>query len=162
MTLGLIGLAQLSVASIRLNHVALQTTMATGLATQKVQVLKTLSWAFDPAGTAVSDTTTDTTVTPDQPAGGTGLTPSPPDALLQNTSGYVDFLDEFGRALGGGPAPPTGAAYVRRWSIDPLDLPDTIVLQVSVTALAGGGGGPSVRRRPEEARFVVVKTRKSG
>ena len=48
------------------------------------------------------------------------LTPSPAGALDRNTSGYVDYLDAYGRSLGGGESPPAGTVYVRRWSIERL------------------------------------------
>jgi prepilin-type N-terminal cleavage/methylation domain-containing protein len=160
MTLAMIGLAQLSIVSVRMSHVARVTTIATALASQKTAQLKALTWAFDNAGATVSDTATDTASSPEQPTGGTGLAPSPSDALEQSAGGYFDFLDKSGRSLGGGAGPPAGAAYIRRWSIDQLLGGDSLVLQVSVRPMSGSdSGGP---RRPEEARVVAVKTRKSG
>ena len=40
--------------------------------------------------------------------------------MESNTPGYVDFVDQFGRYLGTGAATPANAAYIRRWSIEPL------------------------------------------
>jgi hypothetical protein len=55
--------------------------------------------------------------------------------------------------------------YVRRWSIQPLpSSPDrTLVLQVLAAPLRGGSGGSGseVRRAPEAAHFINLKTRKA-
>ncbi len=116
--------------------------------------MRSLTWAFDPAGAPIADATTNVSVSPERATGGTGLTPSPTAALSTNTSGYCDFLDGFGNWLAGGTSPPGGAVYVRRWSIAPLPAsPDnTLVLQVLVT---------TIRNRGAEARVVSVKTRKA-
>jgi prepilin-type N-terminal cleavage/methylation domain-containing protein len=166
MTLATIGLAHLSINSIRVNRVARSTTFAIVLASQKMAQLQALTWAADSAGAPVSDTSTDTTVAPEASAGGTGLAASPSDALVANTLGYCDFLDAYGQPLGGGTTPPRTTAYVRRWAIEALSTADTVMIQVWVTpvgirpsaAVVGRNGG----RHPEEARLVVLKTRKSG
>jgi prepilin-type N-terminal cleavage/methylation domain-containing protein len=73
------------------------------------------------------------------PQATTELTPSPADALVRNVEGCSDFVERSGRALGSGPVPPAGSAYLRRWSMDPL--PDshtnTWILQVVVADLRG-------------------------
>ena len=70
-----------------------------------------------------------------------------------DVGGGVDFVDARGQPIGGGPEPPRGTLYVRRWSADPL--PDSVygtaVLQVWVTLSSGGG---------EAARLVGVKPRR--
>lgn len=165
MTIALIALAQLSVLSIRVNHVARWTTFATVLASQKMEQLQALTWTFDGNGARVSDTTTDTTATPERSAGGTGLAPSPAGALVQETSGYCDFLDAHGRALPSlddGTVPPAATAYVRRWSIETLPAADGLMIQVSVTPRGTRAGPSTVRKRPEEARILALKFRKSG
>jgi len=90
----------------------------------------------------------------------TGLGPSPPGALSANTADYVDYLDAGGRPLGittisllpG--TPPTGTAYICRWSIAPL--PDSAVTAIVVQVL--------VTRWPDTAgqtRLITVKSRKA-
>jgi prepilin-type N-terminal cleavage/methylation domain-containing protein len=162
MTLAAIGLAHLSINSIRVNRVARSTTFAIVLASQKMAQLQALTWAADSTGALVSDTSTDTTVAPETSGGGTGLAASPSGALIANTSGYCDFLDAYGRALGGGTTPPVSTAYVRRWAIEALSTADALIIQVSVTPVGIRPRAAIAGRHPEEARLVVLKARKSG
>jgi type II secretory pathway pseudopilin PulG len=165
-TVAVAGLAQLSALSTRANTSARATTYAAVLAQQKMEQLRSLTWGFDVQGLPVTDTTTNLTVVPADAVGGKGLSQSPESSLTDNTEGYCDFIDTFGRPLGGGTTPPAAAAYVRRWSIVPLPSnPDnTIVLQVLVmrrgahhdVATSSAGG-----RAPDGARLVSVKTRKA-
>ena len=168
MTVGLASLAQLFLISTKANQSARLTTNASVLAQQKMEQLRGLTWGFDTIGLPLSDTTSDLTVVPEQPQGGSGLTPSPDGALQNNVDGYCDFLDGNGRSLGGGTAVPPNTVYVRRWSIEPLPTNpnNTLILQVMVSRwrargvadveTAGGG-----RRLPDEARVLSVKTRKA-
>jgi prepilin-type N-terminal cleavage/methylation domain-containing protein len=166
MTIAMISLAQLSVLSIRVNQVARSTTVTTVLASQKIEQLQSLTFAFDASGAPVSDATTDTTVAPERSAGGTGLAPSPADALVQDTTGYCDFLDAFGRplahALEVGTAPPPATAFVRRWSIDSLPAVDGLLIQVSVAPRGARAARSAFFTRPGEARIIALKIRKSG
>ena len=165
LVVGVAGLAQLFVLSINSNHGARNTTFASILAQQKMEQLRGLTWGFDTIGLPISDITTDLSVSPENPAGGTGLSPSPSDALRRNTAGYVDYLDVNGRPLGGGATAPPGTAYIRRWSIEPLPTNpnDTLVLQVLVTRRSerGAANEGKVNRLPQEARMVSVKSRKA-
>ena len=163
MTTALGALSQLAILSLRVNHGARSTTFATLLAYHKIEQLRALTWSVDGSGAPTSDTSTDTTVEPAEPSGGTGLGPSPADALTQNTAGYCDFLDANGRTLGGGTTPPANTAFIRRWSIDqlPAAMNATLVIQVSVTAVRNREVAGSPRRLPDEARIVAVKTRKA-
>ncbi len=157
-----LGLAQLSIVSAQMNGNARLTTVESALATQKAAQLEALAWTYDADGAPVSDTATDTTVMPERATGGTGLTPSPTDALVRSVSGYVDYIDVRGRVLGGGDVPPAGAVFVRRWSIVPALGTDALVIQVSVTRVGSppvDGGGP---RRVDEARILTVRARKDG
>jgi hypothetical protein len=63
--------------------------------------------------------------------------------------GAVDYIDQFGRTLGGGGTPPANAVYTRRWVVQPLpaDPDNTLIIQVLVG------------RQREAARLVTVKTR---
>ena len=161
----LVTLAQLFVISTRSNLGSHNTTYAAVLAEQKLEELRALAWGYDTQGLPLSDTTTNTAVSPETPAGGTGLSPSPSTALQSNTAGYVDYVDQFGNKLGTGANPPGKAIYTRRWSITPLPTNpnNTLVLQVLVTRNRNRGPADqgAVLRLPEEARMITVKTRKA-
>ena len=160
-------LAQLFAVSTRANLGARNVSYASILAEQKIEELRGLTWGFDSQGLPVSDTTTNTTVSPETPTGGTGLSPSPTNALRENTSGYVDFIDAFGNKVGtGATIPPDEAVFLRRWSIEPLPINpnNTLIIQVLVTPRRNRGSAAdagAVARLPEEARIITVKTRKA-
>jgi prepilin-type N-terminal cleavage/methylation domain-containing protein len=66
---------------------------------------------------------------------------------LQRESGEsVDYLDRAGRPLDG-----VAAAYTRRWRIEPLPADQSNALVIEVT----------VRGRRDDARIVVVRTRRA-
>jgi prepilin-type N-terminal cleavage/methylation domain-containing protein len=166
LTSGVTALAQLATISTRANVSARTTTSAALLAQAKMEQLRSLAWGLDADGIPISDLTSDIAAVPNTPTGGVGLSPSPPDALVRNNSGYCDFVDSRGRLLGGGATPPAAAAYARRWSIEPMPaFPDsTLILQVRVTRMPGSGaadGAVSRPRLPDEARLVGIKTRKA-
>jgi prepilin-type N-terminal cleavage/methylation domain-containing protein len=168
MAVGLASLAQLFLISTKSNQSARLTTAASVLAQQKMEQLRGLTWGFDMLGLPLSDTTSDLTVVPEQPQGGTGLTPSPDGSLQNNTTGYCDFLDGRGQSLGGGAIVPPNTVYVRRWSIEPLPTNpnNTLILQVMVSRWRARGAADtdltgSGRRLPDEARVISVKTRKA-
>ncbi len=165
LTTALVALAQLFAMSTRTNYAARSTTFATVFAEQKLEQLRGLTWGFDSLGLPVSDTQTDTAVSPPAATGGTGLAPSPGPTLGGNTAGYVDYLDEYGNSLGGGATMPGNAVWIRRWSIEPLPTNpnDTLVLQVLVTRNRNRGAANegAVARLGEEARLMTVKTRKA-
>ena len=165
LAVALVSLAQLFALSTHSNMSARNTTYTAVLAQQKLEELRSLTWGFDTQGLPISDTATNTAVSPETPAGGTGLSPSPAGTLGANTNGYVDYVDQFGNKLGGGGAPPPGTVFVRRWSVEPLpsNPNNTLVLQVLAfrnrdRGTADDGAG---RVLPEEARLVTVKTRKA-
>jgi prepilin-type N-terminal cleavage/methylation domain-containing protein len=161
---GVVALAQLFIISTSANRAARATTSTVVIAQQKMEQLRGMTWGFDVLGLPISDTTTDISVVPFSNAG-SGLSPSPPGSLIQNTPGYVDYLDQYGNWVGSGPTPPTGTVYIRRWSIEPLPTNpnNTLILQVLVTRRADRGSANSgnVARLPEEARLVSAKTRKT-
>jgi hypothetical protein len=162
----LVMLAQLFGLSTRSTLAARTTTYAAVLAEQKVEELRALTWGFDSAGLPLSDTTTNTAITPETPNGGRGLDPSAQSALQEDTAGYVDFIDQFGKKVGnGGSDTPEGAVYTRRWSITPLPTNpnNTLIIQVLVFRSRNRGQADlgDVARLPEEARLVTVKTRKA-
>jgi prepilin-type N-terminal cleavage/methylation domain-containing protein len=165
----LVALAHLLVIGTRLNAIARETTLASVLAGQKMEQLRSLAWGFDPSGLPISDTTTDVALmgssaigcTPVPSAAPLGLTMSPGDTLSSNVDGYVDFVDARGCPLGGGAEAPAGTMFVRRWAVDPVedDGGNTLVLRVRVLRWAAGTATGGVRV-PGEARLVTVKTRK--
>ena len=165
LAVALTALAELLVISVRNNAVAKNGTFTSVLAAQKMEQLRSLTYGFDVLGLPVSDTTTDTAVIPETPTGGTGLAPSPTNTLRANTDGYVDYLDPYGKSLGGGTVIPNNTSYIRRWMVEPLPTNpnNTIILQVLVTRRRDRGTGDtgSVARAPEEARLITVKTRKA-
>lgn len=161
----LVALAELFGIAAKSNAAAADSTSATVLAEQKMEQLRALTWGFDSLGLPLSDTATDTSVSPEQPTGGTGLTPSLSQTLQDNTNGYVDYLDVNGQQLGGGTVMPANAVWIRRWSIEalPTNPNNTLIIQVLATRRQdrGTADAGSVARMPDEARLVTVKTRKT-
>lgn len=163
-----LGVAQIFAMSTRVNYVARGQTSTTAMAEQKIEQLRGLTWGFDLQGQGLplTDTTTNLAVYPPT-AAGAGLNPSPADSLEQNTSGYVDFLDEHGTWVGTGTTPPGSAMYVRRWSVTPLPTNpnNTLVLQVLVTPVASEATRVATAftrtRMLTDALLVSVKTRKA-
>jgi prepilin-type N-terminal cleavage/methylation domain-containing protein len=163
-----LGVAQLFALSTRANVIAKGQTSTTAMAEQKLEQLRGLTWGFDLQGQGLplSDTSTNLAVYP--PAhNGSGLNPSPADALEQNTDGFVDFLDGNGAWVGTGSTPPASAVYIRRWSIQPLPTNpnNTLVIQVLVTPVASEAARVSSAftrtRMAGDALLVTVRTRKA-
>lgn len=119
-------LAQLFALATMSNVAARARTMATLLAEEKLEELRELPFGFDSAGAPATDLTTDTTG--DLFAGGgIGLTPG--GAVDSTVANYSDYLDRFGRRTDA-----ARAAFVRRWSIQPLasNAANAIVIRVAV------------------------------
>lgn len=162
------GVAQLFALSTRANLIAKGATSTTSMAEQKLEQLRGLTWGFDLEGQGLplSDTTTNLTVFPPT-HDGSGLNPSPGDALEQNTSGFVDFLDGNGAWVGTGSTPPASAVYIRRWSIQPLPTNpnNTLVIQVLVTPVVSEAARLESTftrtRMAGDALLVTVRTRKA-
>ena len=158
--------AQMFALATRTNIAAQRTGFTTTLAEEKMEQLRGLAWGFDEIGLPINDYTSNTALDPAEPAGGTGLSQSPDNALADNVDGYVDYLDRFGGSLGGGANIPDDTVYIRRWTIEPLPTNpnNTLILQVLVFSRNdrdAGGTGPVLNRVRDEARLVSVKTRKS-
>jgi len=160
----LVALAQLFAIATATNQAARNSTLTMILAEQKIEQLRALQYTFDRVGLPVQDTATDLAVYPPAATGGKGLSPHTDNTLQANTNGYVDYVDHFGRTLGGGTVIPDNTAFIRRWSIEPLPTNpnNVIILQVLVTRQRdrGTGNAGSVSRGPEEARLVTIKSRK--
>ena len=159
-------LGQMFAISVADNTSARTGTFAAVLAEQKMEQLRGLTWGFDILGLPLSDMSTDLAQPVQAPDGGRGLQPSPTDSLRRNVDGYVDYLDQFGRIIGGGSTVPDRAVYIRRWSVEPLPTNpnNTLVLQVLVTSVARDAARDTSqprRRMPGDAWLVSVKTRKA-
>jgi len=165
LAVALVSLAELFGIAAKANATAKNGGMAMILAEQKMEQLRGLTWGFDAVGLPLSDISTDTAKVPEAPTGGKGLSPSPQNTIQTNTDGYVDYLDNAGRSLGGGAVVPMNTAYIRRWMVEPLPTNpnNTLILQVLVTRRQDRGvaDAGSVARLPDEARLVTVKTRKT-
>ena len=158
LTTSVLGLVQVFTSTRRATTLARRMTVTSTLAAQKLDQLRSLAWTYDAAGVPVGDTQTDTTTAPELPSGGRGLAASPSGSLHANTHGYCDFLDAQGRSLGGGTTPPPEAAYVRRWSIQPLpgDPTDSLVVQVRLLSRDAANAGAE---DPSGVTLTTVRTR---
>jgi prepilin-type N-terminal cleavage/methylation domain-containing protein len=161
-----VGASQVVAASIRARVEARARTAATVSAVQKMEQLRALVWseATDMESGAVlplSDLTTDLSTDPET-AFGSGLSESPSGTLDANVPPYVDYVGADGGWIGTGNVPPPSAVYIRRWSVQALDMdPDTLVLQVRVSwsRAAAGLSWQSNQRTSDDVRIVCVKTR---
>jgi len=160
----LVSLAQLFAVSTASNMSARNSGTAMIYAEQKIEQLRALSYTLDSAGLPITDSTTYTSVYPPAATGGTGVSPSTDNTLQSNTDGYVDYIDNIGRSLGGGETIPDNTAFIRRWSIEPLPTNpnNVIVIQVLVTRSRDRGTGDlgSVARGADEARLMTIRSRK--
>jgi type II secretory pathway pseudopilin PulG len=160
-------LGQMFGMSMAENTSARAGTFAAVLAEQKMEQLRGLTWGFDAIGLPLTDVSSNLALPIQSATGGPGLSPSPPNSLRANVDGYVDYIDEFGRIIGGGSSVPGRAVYIRRWSVEPLPTNpnNTVILQVVVTKSRNRGTADteegSTRRLRDEARLMTVKTRKS-
>jgi hypothetical protein len=143
-----VSLGELLGIAIASNRRARDTTYASALASQKLEQLRALAFAFDGAGQAITDP---------------GLAASPGGTLDRNTAGFVDYLDTRGAPLGGGGSPPPGTMYIRRWAITPVagSPGDLLVLEVRVLPWRGDVTAGGSSRRPDEARMTAVRTRRA-
>jgi hypothetical protein len=163
MVTAVMGAAALATTATRTALVARLSTSTLALTLQKVEQLTTITWAVDQSGTLLTDAWTDLSAEPHGESG-TGLGSSPPDSLLANATGFVDFLDARGVWIGAGHSPPPGTAFVRRWHLEPLDgaLDRAIVMRVFTTgvgqAQSRGAAGAAIAALPDAA-LVSIRTR---
>jgi len=73
------------------------------------------------------------------------LSPSSADTIALNVDGYCDFLDRGGNPIGSGTTPPTGAAYVRRWTVAPIVGASAATVAVQVIAFDARRSGISAQ-----------------
>jgi hypothetical protein len=148
-TTGLLAMAELVGIAMSSNVRARRTTLAGILATQKLEELRSLTWEFDLNGASAGDPSLQ----------------SAPWALQRNTPGFVDHVDQRGVVVGRDVEPPSGAAYTRRWSSEPLSAnpEDALLIQVLVTQAGPRGVADrgAVGRLPGDARLVTIKVRKA-
>lgn len=120
----LAGVAQLLVLSVRSAREADVQGAALIAAQGKVEVLRSLVFAYGPSRQPVTDA---------------GLTSSPSQCLSENVPGFVDFLDADGMVMetGGG----RGVAFTRRWRVMPIDHFEPEAIAVEVCVFRGSGDG---------------------
>lgn len=160
------GVAQLVAAALGAVRASWEQSSTAIMAAAKMEELRSLAWTYEPAepgipGVPRSDRTTDLS-RPDRPTrAGSGLSPSPANALHVNTPPYVDYLDDAGRWVGHGADPPEGAVFIRRWAVVPLDTdPErTLVLQVLVTTVRQERTGAANWRGRSGVETVLVSAR---
>jgi type II secretory pathway pseudopilin PulG len=165
MATAIVTLAELFALSTRTNVSSRNTTYAAVLAEQKLEELRSLVWGFDTQGLPISDTSSNTAVSPVEATGGTGLKPSATTTLKEDTTGWVDYIDAYGNKISNAQNQQQQVVYTRRWSVTPLPTNpnNTLVLQVLVTRNKdrGQANDGNVSRLPEEARMIAVRTRKA-
>jgi prepilin-type N-terminal cleavage/methylation domain-containing protein len=139
--------AQLLAVGARAADRSRMMSIAAALAGQKLEHLRALSWGYDIDGSPLDEL---------------GL--SPPGSLTADAAGFVDYLDDSGTPVGGGPPPPAQAVFTRRWSVesDATVAPQAVlVLRVAVfrrrPSLTGADvGGAWI----EVARVVTARARR--
>ena len=132
-------LSQLIVASAQATADARRLALASVLASQKMEELRAV---------------------------GSDLSPESTGSLRRNVDGRCDFLDEYGRGLGGGTRPPEGTTFIRRWAIEalPSDPSSTFLLRVAVMPRTWRGSSPASSADPRAfggAEIVTIHTRRA-
>jgi prepilin-type N-terminal cleavage/methylation domain-containing protein len=162
-----IAVARLFAVAATAGAAARDQTSTVILASAKLEQLRSLTWAYDPSASSPiprSDTTANLSVDPPDDSG-PGLMASPAGTLTSSMPPFVDYLDLQGRWVGNGTAPPSGAVFIRRWSVQPLpqDPYRTLILTVRVTTVAAEARrdrSPWRARSGQETLLVGLKTRK--
>ena len=160
---GVMAAAYLAIASARVQAASRRNGLVTQLARDKMEQLRALAWTSDAAVVPVTDWSSDVAAAEPTPSGGTGLGLSPPDSLSTNVPGFCDFLDAQGRWMGRGSTAPSGAAWVRRWSVTPVaGLSDTLAVAVVVTpAMPSDADGVRGARTMAGARLLSIRARRA-
>lgn len=140
------GVALLLVRSTMATRDAGTQSAAVLLAQQKLEQLSALEWRIDSSGVSRSDVTSNLSVDPPD-ASGSGLLPSPADALDRNTPGFTDFV-----------GPDQRVSFVRRWSVAPYpgDPSHTIVVTVIVLPV---GKAFEAATSSDAVRLQTIRTR---
>jgi len=134
----LAGIAQLFVLSARFTRMSGTQGLALVAAQAKLEMLRSLPLAYGPTGDSITD-----------PA----LEPSPPSSLREDTEGYVEPLDESGRAVD----EDGDVAFIRRWAVTPIDHrePQAVVIEVCVFRAPAEGLAPV----SAEACLATIRSR---
>jgi hypothetical protein len=158
----IVSLAGLFGLAARSNREARSAARMSIAAAQKMEQLRSLSWASGEDGEDETDVSTDISVSPEG-GGGPGLRPSPAGTLVSDVTGYVDYLDDHGLWVGAGTDPPVDAVFTRRWSIELLpDSPlDTLVLRVLVVRTSSARSAPPAEGRDQAISLTTVRSRRS-
>ncbi|MEO8075627.1 MAG: prepilin-type N-terminal cleavage/methylation domain-containing protein [Acidobacteriota bacterium] len=150
-----LGVAHVVGAAVRVSREARVRTMTATVAGQKMEQLRSLPFAHvwvggPPISIPSTDLSTDLSTDPPGDSG-PGLQPSPAGTLTNSVTFYADYLDAYGRWVGGGTSVPAGTVYTRRWAVVPLpaDPDNVLVLHVLVTTAWG-----------DESRLVTLKARR--
>jgi type II secretory pathway pseudopilin PulG len=131
------GIAQLGVIAAAQSAAVQRDAVALWLAQSKIEDLRSRPWSFDSAGARLSDST---------------LTLSPPDTLLVDTSGFVEYLDRFGE-----PVTASAAVFHRRWAIDLVETSDADTLRLQACVLTRES---MLRGTPPAICVSTVRTRR--
>jgi prepilin-type N-terminal cleavage/methylation domain-containing protein len=145
---GVLAVAQLLVFAARAAQLSRATTVATSVAAEKLEQLRSLAWGYTVDGAPVD-----------------GLATSPPGALAADTAGFVDYLDDSGVAVGSGLSPPAQAMFTRRWSVEVDDgsvPPKAMMLRVAVwrRGVSSVPASSSATSWIETVRLVGVRARR--
>jgi prepilin-type N-terminal cleavage/methylation domain-containing protein len=143
-----LAVAQLLAVAGRASDQSRATALGAMLAAQKMEQIRARSWAFDIDGTPLD-----------------GLGVSPPGALTADAAGFVDYFDDTGAGVGGGPPPPARAVFARRWSVEHdagMAPPEALILRVAVMRRGppGAAFGPGAPGWTEVARMIGAKARR--
>jgi len=155
------GVCVILAMTIQAGHRARVRTMATMVAAQKMEQLRSLRWThISTTAPAISMSSSDvTTDLSNDPAtdDGSGLLRSPAGTLSSNVDGYVDYLDATGRWVGRGASVPATAVYIRRWAVQPhpSDPDNLLVFDVVV-----GTRGPNPAPLPDAIHLVSMEARR--
>ena len=123
-----VSMAGLSSLAIRNASIARERSMATLLARQKMEAL-----CRDPAA----------------------LAPTAANAWSVDTPGHVEYLDEYGRPLGG-----HAGVYVRRWAVAPLPADaNLLAIDVDVAVCRTRPGSSGCGDAVSHARLAGVRSR---
>jgi len=161
-----LGIAQLSATATRAARTTRERTMAVILAAGKLDELRALDWTYEPPMAGDPPRSRTDLVTnlsrSDFARDGTGLASSPPGTLAASIPPYVDYRDDEGRWVGNGSAPPPGAVFIRRWSVQPLpEDPDHVLIlrAIVTTVMSERSRAGSGSMRAMEAYLTTMRTR---
>jgi len=136
----LAGIAQLLALSVRSTRDAGSQAAALAAAADKIEVLRSLAFTFDPVGAPVTDP----------------VLASPGGGLEQDTTGFADHVDARGTVVDPH-SDEAGPVFTRRWRITPLDMfiPEALVVEVCVFRWPAG----DVPLRAAAACLATVRVR---